>query len=194
MCLAARGVVMSPLPITGIDLTAATTDRMPARLTRPAKPWARVRPWTKIAATPTPSSTRARSGAVRFSSSQPRRIFAVMGIFTASIMPRTSAAVLLSSVIMAEPPPIFVTFFTGQPMLMSTDWAPSSWHITAASRISSGTLPKSWMAIGRSSGEDATSLRAVGLRSRRERALTRSVVAQPSPPSSRTVTRMGKLV
>ena len=52
---AASGVVTSPLPMTGIRRTAATTDRMPARLTRPLKPWARVRPCTKIAATPVSS-------------------------------------------------------------------------------------------------------------------------------------------
>ena len=118
---AACGVVTSPLPMTGMVFTACTTARMPARFTVPPKPCSRVRPCTKIAATPASSSTRARSGAVRLSSSQPRRILAVTGIFTALTMPRTSAAVLSSSVIIAEPPPTLQTFFTGQPMLMSTD-------------------------------------------------------------------------
>ena len=78
----------------------------------------------KIAATPTSSKVRARSGAVKFSSSQPRRILAVTGIFTASTMPLTSAAVLSSSVIIAEPPPTLQTLRTGQPMLMSTEAMP----------------------------------------------------------------------
>src|SRR5713101_5889123 len=90
------------------------------RLTVPPKPCSRVRPCTKIAATPTSSSARAKSGAVRFSSSQPRRIFAVIGIFTALTMPFTSAAVAANSVIIAEPPPTRQTLRTGQPMLMST--------------------------------------------------------------------------
>ena len=131
---------------------------------------------------------------MRLSSSHPRRILAVTGILTASIMPRTRAAVLESSVIMAEPPPIFVTLRTGHPMLMSTDWTPRDSQRAAASRISSGTLPKSWMESGRSSGDDSTSLRAVGLRSSRDRAFTRSVVAQPRPPSSRSVSLMGRFV
>ena len=42
---AASGVMMSPLPITGMFLTASTTLRMPARLTIPPKPCSRVRPW-----------------------------------------------------------------------------------------------------------------------------------------------------
>ena len=134
--------------MTGMARTAATTRRMPSRFTRPLKPWARVRPCTKIAAAPASSSARARSGAVRFSSSHPRRILAVIGMRVAATMPRTSSAVLASSVIIAEPPPILVTFFTGQPMLMSTACTPSSWQSTAASRISSGTLPNSWMASG----------------------------------------------
>ena len=40
---AAAGVVMSPLPMTGILFSAATTARIPARLTPPENPWARVR-------------------------------------------------------------------------------------------------------------------------------------------------------
>jgi hypothetical protein len=191
---AASGVVMSPFPMTGMERTDSTTERMPRRLTAPENPWARVRPWTKTAATPASSRAPARSGAVMFSESQPRRIFAVTGIEIAPTIPRTRSAVLPSSVIIAEPPPIFVTFLTGQPMLMSTACAPMSSHITAASRISPGTLPKSWMESGRSPAQDSTSLSAVGLRSMSERAFTRSVVAQPRPPSSRRVIRIGRFV
>ncbi len=141
--LAPSGVVTSPLPITGMRFTAVTTERIPAKFTPPENPCARVRPCTKTAATPTSSSTWARFGAVRLSSSQPSRILAVTGIFTALTIPRTSSAVLESSVIIDAPPPILTTFFTGQPMLMSTESAPSSAQIIAASRISSGTDPKS---------------------------------------------------
>src|SRR5206468_8704592 len=63
-----------------------------------------------------------------------------------------------------------------------------------ASRISSGTEPKSWTASGRSAGEVSISLNAFGFFSRSERALTRSVVAKPNPPTSRTVSRKGRLV
>ena len=127
---------MSPLPMTGIVRTASTTRRMPARFTEPSKPCCRVRPCTMIAATPASSSARARSGAVRFSSSQPRRILQVIGIRTASIIPRTSAAVRPSSVIMAEPPPTPQTFLTGQPMLTSTEATPRSSSIRVGVAIS----------------------------------------------------------
>ena len=79
-------------------------------------------------------------------------------------------------------------------MLMSTAWAPMSSQMTAASRISPGTLPKSWMERGWSPAHDSTSFSAVGLRSIRDRALTRSVVAHPKPPNSRSVIRIGRLV
>ena len=77
-----------------------------------------------MAATPTASNARAKSGAVMFCSSQPNRIFAVTGILTASTMPLTSFAVWSSSVIIAEPPPTRQTLRTGQPMLMSTEEMP----------------------------------------------------------------------
>ncbi len=117
-----------------------------------------------------------------------------MGIFTAATMPRTSAAVLLSSIIIAEPPPMPVTFFTGQPMLMSTEAMPIASTIAAASRISSGTAPNNWTARRFSAGQVLTIWRARLFFSRSERALTRSVVVQSTPPISRTVSRKGRLV
>ena len=48
--------------------------------------------------------------------------------------------------------------------------APVSSQILAASRISSGTEPKSWIAIGRSAGHELTSWSAFGLRSISDRA------------------------
>ena len=180
--------------MTGIFFTAATTARMPAKLTVPLKPCARVRPCTKIAATPVSSRTRARSGAVRLFSSQPRRIFAVIGIFTASTIPRTSRAVLASSVIIAEPPPMPVTFLTGHPILISTEAMPSDSTMRAASRISSGTAPKSCTASRCSAGAVRIICRARGLFSISDRALTKSVVVQSSPPISRTTSRKGRLV
>ena len=191
---AACTVVTSPLPMTGIRFTACATARMPDKFTVPLNPCSRVRPCTKIAATPTSSSTRAKSGAVRFSSSQPRRIFAVTGIFTASTMPFTSAAVFSCSIIIAEPPPTRRIFFTGQPMLMSMLATPRSWRNTAASRISSGTEPKSCTASGRSCAFVSMSLKAFGFFSSNDRAFTRSVVARSSPPSSRNVRRKGRFV
>ena len=61
------------------------------------------------AATPAFSNSRAKNGAERLSSSQPRRIFTVTGSRTASTTVRTSFTVPPASHIMAEPPPPRVT-------------------------------------------------------------------------------------
>ena len=167
---------------------------MPAKFTVPLNPCSRVRPCTKIAATPESSSARAKSGAVMFSSSQPSRIFAVTGILTAFTMPFTSAAVFSCSVIIAEPPPTRQTLRTGQPMLMSTLATPRCSKSTAASRISSGTEPKSCTARGRSRSLVSMSLSAFLFRSSSERALTRSVVHKSTPPTSRITSRNGRFV
>ena len=95
----------SPLPNTGMRSTASATARMPSRFTWPPKPCSRVRPWIVTPATPAFSNSRAKNGAVNCESSQPRRIFTVTGIFTASTTVRTSAMVLTVSHIIAEPPP-----------------------------------------------------------------------------------------
>ena len=118
----------------------------------------------------------------------------MIGIFTPATIPLTSSAVLPNSVIIADPPPTLHTFLTGQPILISTEFAPRSSHFFAASRISEATAPKSCTAHGRSSGEVATNSNALRLFSSKDRALTRSVVAMPHPPISRTVRRKGKLV
>src|SRR5882724_9830598 len=129
-----------------------------------------------------------------FWSSQPSRVLAVTGIFTASTMPLTSAAVLSNSVIIAEPPPMLTTLRTAQPMLISMEATPVEARKAAASRISSGTDPKSWTASGESSGRVSISLKAFSRFSSNERALTKSVVQRPTLPSSRTTSRNGKFV
>ena len=143
---------------------------------------------------PAPSRARASSGAVRFSSSHPNRILAVIGILTALTMPATRRLVLSSSVIMAEPPPTRQTLRTGQPILISTDATPAASSQAAASRISSGTDPNNWTARGWSAGQVSISFKAAPRCSNRDRALTRSVVARPMPPNSRTTSRKGRLV
>ena len=49
------------------------------------------------------------------------------------------------------PAPVFVTFCTGQPKLMSTMSAPAASTIRAASAIAAGSEPKIWIASGCSS-------------------------------------------
>ena len=49
------------------------------------------------------------------------------------------------------PAPVFVTFLTGQPKLMSTMSAPAAATMRAASAITGGSEPKIWIASGCSS-------------------------------------------
>jgi hypothetical protein len=72
-------------------------------------------------------------------------------------------AVLSNSVIMAEPPPTRQTLRTGQPMLISTDATPMDSRYAAASRISSGTEPKSWTASGLVGGAGFDQLEGFGI-------------------------------
>ena len=51
------------------------------------------------------------------------------------------------------PAPVFVTFLTGQPKLMSTTSAPAASTMRAASAITAGSDPKIWTASGCSSAE-----------------------------------------
>ncbi len=76
------------------------------------------------AATPACSNSRAKNGALRSPSSQPRRILTVTGTFTDSTMPRIRFTVLVVLHIIAEPPPPLTTLWTGQPMLTSMDVTP----------------------------------------------------------------------
>ena len=48
--------------------------------------------------------------------------------------------------------PVFTTFFTGHPILMSTISAPASTTILAAAAITPGSYPNIWTAKGLSSG------------------------------------------
>ena len=82
----------------------------------------------------------------------------------------------------------------GGSAMMTTETAPRASTMRAASRISSGTLPKSCTASGESAGVVSMSLKALGFFSMSERALTRSVVQSPTPPISRTTRRKGRLV
>ena len=102
-----------------------------------------------------PTSTRRGPAlsASREPSRSPRRILTVTGTSTApataSTMRAAASPPLASSV---QPAPVFVTFLTGQPMLMSTRSAPASTTMRAASASSGGSEPKICTASGRSSG------------------------------------------
>ena len=65
---------------------------------------------------------------------------------------RATATARSGSLIIAAPAPVFITFGTGQPMLMSRIDAPTRATSAAAERMISGSWPKSWIATGPSSG------------------------------------------
>ena len=82
----------------------------------------------------------------------PRRIFTVTGTETAPATAATTAEARAGSSSIVAPAPVFVTFLTGQPKLMSTRSAPASSTMRAASAITAGSEPKICTARGRSSG------------------------------------------
>src|SRR3989441_1242812 len=106
-----------------------------------------------MAATPTSAASR-RASSIPVSSPGrcPERSFTVTGSPLPSWAARASATARSGSSRSDAPAPVFTTFRTGQPMLMSIMSAPCSAAIAAASRITSGSCPKSWIGTGCSSG------------------------------------------
>ena len=83
-----------------------------------------------------------------------------------------------------EPAPDRVTFGTGQPMLMSMASAPTSFAMTAAWAITSGSPPKSCTTNGFSMGEWRRYFCVRDEARMRPFALTSSVGASPAPSSN----------
>ncbi len=135
----------SPLPITGTDGgSAARTSAIGSMRAEPENPCARVRPCTVIIAAPSSTRARANSAALSEHSSQPARCLTVTGICdgTAARTTLTSDAASAGSRISAEPHAPAVTFFAGQPMLMSTIDAPTSTAMRAAFASAAVSRPK----------------------------------------------------
>ena len=103
--------------------------------------------------TPASSAIRASSGALRQSSSQPVRLFSVTGSFTAPTTAWMIFSASPTSRIKAEPAWPLVTFFAGQPKLMSMIAAPRSSLSLAASAMTVGSQPANCTAIGCSSAQ-----------------------------------------
>ena len=92
----------------------------------------------------------AKSTTLIESLSQPIRIFTVTGTSTASTAASATRAARSGFFISAEPSPEVTTFFTGQPMFISTISAPASATTLAPKAIASGLEPKICMDTGRS--------------------------------------------
>ena len=100
---------------------------------------------------PQSCSCSAKSTIILLPASQPRRVFTVTGIFTASATARVISSILGIFCNIPAPAPLPATRFTGQPKLMSSMSGRACSTIRAASTIVSVSLPYICMATGRSS-------------------------------------------
>src|SRR4051794_24536908 len=114
-------------------------------------------------ATPASTRRRATSRPRRSPGTIPERSFTVTGRPLPSIAPRAIATALSGSSSNEAPAPVFPTFLTGQPMLMSIRSAPASRAFSAAIFMTSGSCPKSWIDTGCSSGWIRRNSRSVRL-------------------------------
>ena len=99
---------------------------------------------------PQSCSCSARSVIMRLSLSQPNRVFTVTGVltaFTTSLVMSSSSGMFFN---IPEPAPLFATFFTGQPKLMSITSGFTCSTILAASTIEATSLPYICIPTGRS--------------------------------------------
>ena len=148
---ASSGCRTSPLPITGM-LTAFLTSRITLQSALPLKPWARVRAWSARERTPQPSRRRAVSAGRAVASSQPIRILTVTGSGVAATTAATTASMRPGSASSAEPALRSTTLRTGQPRSRSMRSGSRSVTRRAASAMTPGSEPHSWIPNGRSSG------------------------------------------
>ena len=140
------------------------------------------------------SAILASCGAFRLSSSQPSRIFNVTGTSTASTTAAIIAPARCGSRIKAEPDNLPVTFLAGQPILISIKLAPRSAQIFAASAITGGSQPASWIDSGASAIASVRNFRISLFTSRRTAALAIISVTTKPPPQRRTARRNGQSV
>ena len=133
----------SPDPQTAIR-TASLVRRIRSQSARPRYIWARVRGCSPTATAPPCSQAAAIAGAFLCSSSQPARSLTVTGTgATAATTLRTVRSTSSGSFSIAAPAPWQHTFFTGQPMLMSTA-STGPYRSTATRAPAASTSGSSW--------------------------------------------------
>jgi hypothetical protein len=118
MRTASRALITSPFPATGIE-TARLASRITDQSARPSNFCARVRAWIATRATPHCSRSCATSTPLRWSLSQPQRVFAVTGSDEAPTTARTISSRRGRLHRSAAPASRVTTLCTGQPMLRS---------------------------------------------------------------------------
>src|ERR1700730_3326545 len=152
---------------------------------KPEYPCSLVRPCTARAQIPVSSRMRAVWIALMEEASQPRRILAVTGTGSSACTTREATRSRRGqSRRRAEPPWRQTTLLTGQPKFRSMkSGCTQSTTALAASAIFSGSAPKSWTPIGRSSGRNDTISRVRWFRWRIPSAETNSVTTTSAPYS-----------
>ena len=183
---ASSGVMMSPLPITGI-FTAAFTSAMRVQSAWPLYPCSRVRGCRATACSPQSSASRAICTATNSLSLHPARNFMVEGMEMAARTFLRICSTSGRSRSSPDPPLHFTTLFTGQPKLMSTMSKPWSSQTLAASAITSGSEPNNCAEMGCSSGSKYRYRNArvgfFGLMQIHDPCeLVNSVIIRPQPP------------
>ncbi len=149
VCARARDVT-SPEAITGTS-TSETSSAVKEWSAVPVYICFAERGWSVSEAAPAPTSLGPISRHAREPFSTPRRIFTLTGSGDAPATASTSRHAWSGSASIEAPAPVFVTFLTGQPKLMSTMSAPAAATIRVASAIAAGSEPKIWIARGCSS-------------------------------------------
>ena len=139
-CARARDVT-SPEAITG-TLTSSTSSAVREWSASPVYIWRAERGCSVSVCAPDSTSRGPTSRQRREPFSSPRRIFTETGMSTASATAATIRPARSGASSSVAPAPVFVTFLTGHPKLMSTMSAPAAATIRAASAIIRGSEPK----------------------------------------------------
>ena len=148
---ALSGEVTSPFPIMGIVMRGLLLTRaIGSQSASPVYICARVRPWIAKARMPTSCKRSAISSMMICSLSQPKRVLAVTGNFTAFTTCLAISTIRGTSRSNPAPAPFWATRLTGQPKFKSMKSGCTSSTIRAASTIESTKRPYIWMVTGRS--------------------------------------------
>ena len=118
--IARSGELTSPFPKMGMCILGLfLTEAIWLQSASPLYIWARVRPWMEIALQPTSCKRSATSTIFMEFSSQPKRVFTVIGRLVCFAMASVKLTIKSISFNIPAPAPLQTTFFTGQPKLMS---------------------------------------------------------------------------
>ena len=155
--------------------------------------WQRVRPCIAIACTPISCIRSATSSIFLVLSSHPNLVFTVTGNrvpFITDLVRRTIKSISFKT---PAPAPLFTTFFTGQPKLISTRSGFTASQILALISIASSSPPKIWIPKGRSSSEKSSFFKLFMASLINPSLLMNSLYIKSAPLSLQTARKGGSL-